>query len=60
MEKRGAGTRQRVTAAAKIPRNWQKFLADADNKKELFSFLSQKIAEDNFPHDKDVYITADD
>jgi hypothetical protein len=35
-------------------------LGDVDNKKELFSFLSQKIGEENFPDDKDVYITADD
>jgi len=42
-EKRGTGTRQRVSAAAKVPGNWQKFLANVDNKKELFSFLSGKI-----------------
>jgi hypothetical protein len=41
-EKRGTGTRQRVSDTAKIPENWQKFLANVDNKKELFSFLSKK------------------
>ena len=60
MEKRGSGTRQRVYATAKIPGNWKKFLANIDNKNELFLFLSNKIAEDNFQNDEDVYITADD
>ena len=57
-EKRGTGTRQRVSGSAKVPRNWQEFLTNIDNKKELFSFLSQKIREGHFPGDKDVYITA--
>ena len=59
-EKRGSGTRQRVSAIAKIPGNWKKFLANIDNKNKLFLFLSNKIAEDNFQNDEDVYITADD
>ena len=59
-EKRGTGTRQRVSGTARIPGNWQKFLANVDNKKELFSFLSKKITEGQFPDDKDVYITAGD
>eukprot|EP00745_Piridium_sociabile_P034704 TRINITY_DN5991_c0_g1_i13.p1 TRINITY_DN5991_c0_g1~~TRINITY_DN5991_c0_g1_i13.p1 ORF type:complete len:843 (-),score=177.10 TRINITY_DN5991_c0_g1_i13:511-3039(-) len=59
-EKRGTGTRQRVSGTAKIPGNWQTFLANSDNKKELFSFLSKKVTEGQFPDDKDVYITAGD
>ena len=60
-EKRGSGTRQRVSAIAKIPGNWKKFLANIDNKNDFFLFLSNKIAEENFQNDKDVvYITADD
>jgi len=59
-EKRGTGTRQRVSASAKVPGNWHKFLADIDNKKELFSFLSIKTAEENYTDDKVVYITAGD
>jgi len=59
-EKQGSGTRQRVSAIAKIPGNWKKFLANIDNKNERFLFLSNKIAEENFQNDKDVYITADD
>ena len=59
-EKRGTGTRQRVCGTAKIPRNWQKFLANVDNKKELFAFLSKKTTQEQFPDNKDVYITAGD
>ena len=43
-----------------IPGSWEKFLADVDNKKKLFSFLSKRISEENYPDEKDVYITADD
>lgn len=57
-EKRGTGIRQRISGTAKIPGNWQNFLANVDNKKELFSFLSKKITEEHFPDDKNVYITA--
>ena len=59
-EKRGTGTRQRVSGNAKIPGNWQMFLANLDNKKELFSSQSQKITERQFPDDKHVYTTAGD
>lgn len=41
-EKRGTGIRQRISGTAKIPGNWQNFLANVDNKKELFSFLSKR------------------
>ena len=59
-ETRGTGIRQRISGTAKIPGNWQKFLASGDNKKELFSFLSKKITEEHFPDEKSVYITAGD
>lgn len=55
LEKRGTGSRQRISGTAKIPGNWQNFLANVDNKKEPFSFLSKKITDD-----KNVYITAGD
>ena len=35
-EKRGKGTRQRVSGSAKVPGNWQDFLSNAENKKALF------------------------
>ena len=57
-EKRGTGIRQRVSGTAKVPGNWQKFLGGVDSKKELFSFLSQQITEENFPDDTDMYMTA--
>ena len=59
-EKRGTGIRQRISGTAKIPGNWQNFLKNVDNKKELFSFLSKKITGEHFPDDKNVYITAGD
>lgn len=36
----------------------QKFLANTENKKELFSFLSEKASGGTFPDEKDAYITA--
>ena len=59
-EKRGTGIRQRVSATAKVPMNWQKFLADIDNKKELFSFLSRKTTEEKITDGNHMYITSDD
>ena len=59
-EKRGRCTRQRVTVTTKMKGNWQRFLANVDDKKELFSFLSQKITDVQCLDDKDVYITAGD
>lgn len=47
--KRGHGVRRRVTSMGKIPRNWQNFLRDNDNKTELFNFLAQKIAQMSTP-----------
>lgn len=44
-EKRGKGLRQRVTAAGKLPRNWQTFLRSSENKVELFYFLADGLQE---------------
>ncbi|CAC5399644.1 unnamed protein product [Mytilus coruscus] len=46
--KRGKGIRRRVQGKNKIPQNWQSFLRDDDNKKELLSFLSQQLGQQNF------------
>ena len=43
-EKRGKGIRRRVESRDSIPRNWQMFLRNDDNKTELFEFLAQYIA----------------
>ena len=45
---------------AKVPRNWHKFLTNAENKTELFAFLSKRIQEEDFPDEKDVYATMGD
>ena len=39
-DKRGHSCRQRVAGSAKVPRDWQTFLKNADNKKELFTHLA--------------------
>jgi hypothetical protein len=41
---RGKGSRRRVKASNTLPRNWQEFLRNDENKSELFSFLSLQIA----------------
>lgn len=41
---RGKGSRRRVESSNALPRNWQEFLRNEDNKTELFSFLSQQTA----------------
>ncbi len=43
--KRGKGVRRRVAGSNKMPKNWQSFLRDDNNKTELFHFLADKIAE---------------
>ena len=43
--KRGKGVRRRVAGGNKMPKNWQSFLRDDNNKTELFHFLADKIAE---------------
>ena len=41
---RGKGSRRRVESSNAVPKNWMEFLRNDDNKTELFSFLSLKIA----------------
>ena len=55
--KRGKGDRKRVLKTTKIPKKWNKFLLNQDNKTELFSFLTSYIA-DNFQTKKEVYATC--
>ena len=42
-EKRNKGIRWRVRADSKIPGNWQTFLRVAENKKEHFSYLADRV-----------------
>ena len=39
-ERRGCGTRRRVTPSSQIPRNWKSFLRVNENKTQLFHFLA--------------------
>lgn len=57
-EKRGTGTRRKVSGQAKLPPNWLQFLRDPTNKAELFQFLTTKVGGFPFPPEKCVYITS--
>ena len=54
---RGVGPRRRVSESTAIPKNWSAFLCNVDNKVELFSFLSGKIAQSNIGPEKELYST---
>ncbi len=55
-EKRGKGIRRKVSGQTKLPGKWMDFLRDSDNKKELFAFITSKVAEFTFQPGKAVYI----
>jgi len=57
-EKRGKGVRRKVAGHVKLPQNWQAFLEDFSNKKELFDFLKMQVELASFPADQVVYITS--
>ena len=57
-KKRGKGVRRKVSGQTQIPGNWMDFLRDTKNKKELFAFLTSKVAGIIWPPDKSVYITS--
>ena len=59
-QKRGKGVRRKVSGETKLPRNWSDFLHDSSNKKELFDFLTYKVANVVFPEGKAVYITSEE
>ena len=59
-QKRGKGVRRKVSGETKLPRNWSDFLHDSSNKKELFDFLTYKVANFVFPEGKAVYITSEE
>lgn len=54
-EKRGKGVRRRVAPQNAVPKNWGEFLRHAENKKELFSFLSREVI--TIPTDKQIIST---
>ena len=49
-----------MTGEAKIPPNWNAFLQDNINKKELFGLLTSRVANFQFPENKEVNITSDE
>ena len=57
-EKRGKGIRRKVAGKTKLPGNWADFLRDANNRQELFSFLSNKIATAVCPEEKEIIVTS--
>ena len=57
-EKRGKGIRRKVSGQTKLPGKWMDFLRDSENKKELFAFITSKVAEFTFQPGKAVYITS--
>ena len=57
-EKRGQGVRRKVAGQTRLPKNWMMFLRDPDNKSELFSFLTFKVAEYQWPLDRTLYIIS--
>ena len=57
--KRGKGIRQRVTASARIPKNWQNFLRTDLNKQELFSFLSNTLVNSINELQKELVVTEE-
>ena len=48
--KRGNGPRRRVLANTPLPTNWQAFLRNCDNKKELFGFLAHQTVQYTIPN----------
>ena len=54
---RGTGRRKRVAGQNKLPKIWQQFLRDSENKKELFRYLAEQIFNWNETTDKDVVTT---
>ena len=56
-EKRGEGTRRKVSANTTLPGDWAKFLRNPHNKQELFNFLSNEVGEASISC-KIVYITS--
>jgi len=56
-KKRGSGVRRKVSASAELPRNWAAFLHCADNKTELFHFLSTRVVSVHVSVDKQLFVT---
>ncbi len=59
LERRGKGIRRRVSATTLLPQKWDDFLRVAENKTELFKFLSGQVK--NYPvHDGKVLFATNE
>ena len=59
-EKRGCGTRRRVSSSTGIQGNWPGFLRNNENKQELFRFLAQKCVDYETEASKTTYSMVDE
>lgn len=57
-QKRGDGTRRKVSEHVKLPRHWGDFLGHPKNKEELFSLLTAKLQQHSITDGKTLYATA--
>ena len=57
-EKRGKGSRRKVSPHTKLSVNFASFLRDSKNKEELFALLSDTVSSFIYPPDKQVFITS--
>ena len=56
---RGSGSRRRVLPHLPVPKEWNSFLRNSDNKTELFAFLATHIHQNFHPAGKFVFVTND-
>ena len=57
-EKRGARQRRKLTSETKLPSKWKMFLQVTTNMEEIFSLLTEKVKDFQFPENKEVNITS--
>ena len=48
-----------MSGSAKIPVNFRDFLRNNDNKRDLFSFLSNNVVAESLPEGKSLLVTND-
>lgn len=56
-EERGKGKRKKVSSKATLPANWEGFLNNSENKRELFPFVGNTLSSYTWPEGKKLYIT---
>ena len=56
-KKRGKGVKRKVADQKKVPKKWNDFLYVSETRQELFSFLTNKVKEHEFPEEHIVVIT---